>query len=249
MIIRWGPENIIEENDQFLVVYKPAGLAVQSGRASQTDLEHLLLNYLADRRGDARASSPRIFVIHRLDQPVEGIMVFAKTAGAAAALSSQIQKQQITKEYVAVVGGIPNEREGRLTDWLRKDGKTNAARVVRPDVPGAKKAVLEYRCLEKLPEGRALLGIRLLTGRHHQIRAQMAHAGWPLLGDQKYNPKADANKKDFPALCAFRLTFRHPRTGKRVSYQTEPKGQWFRECKFFLNGFLNSEEKLPESID
>ena len=99
--------------------------AVQSGRASQTDLEHLLLNYLADRRGDARASSPRIFVTHRLDQPVEGIMVFAKTAGAAAALSSQIQKQQITKEYVAVVGGIPNEREGRLTDWLRKDGKTN----------------------------------------------------------------------------------------------------------------------------
>jgi 23S rRNA pseudouridine1911/1915/1917 synthase len=222
---RWCPENsIVEENDQFLVVYKPAGLAVQNRKASREDLEHLLLNYLSGKGGQTRNGIPFLSVIHRLDQPVEGLLVFARTEEAAAELSRQIRENRMEKEYLAVAEGIPARPEGRLTDWLLKDGRTNTSAVVEREIRGAKKAILEYTCLKQLPEGRSLLRIRLLTGRHHQIRVQLAHAGMPLAGDRKYNPKAGREQKETPALCACRLSFFHPQTGEKLTYQVSPRG-------------------------
>ena len=232
MEAEWNPDNIIDENDQFLVVYKPAGLAVQSKKISQTDLEHILLNYLAEQGGENGRRGPYLSVIHRLDQPVEGILVFAKTEQAAAVLSRQIRERRMVKEYLAVTDGIPEKKNGSLQDWLAKDGRMNTSKVVRPGTPGAKKGLLEYQCVAELPEKRALLKIRLETGRHHQIRVQLAHAGWPLMGDGKYHPGADSRGQ--LALCAFRLTFYHPQTGKAVCYQIEPRGEWFRRVQKFF---------------
>lgn len=230
MVSVWNPVDMIREDGQILVVRKPAGLAVQNRKASQMDLEHILMNYLAEKEGKG---SPRLHVIHRLDQPVEGLLVFAKTEEAAAVLSRQIQMHQIVKEYLAVADGVPEQTEGRLTDWLLKNGRTNTSRVVSPGEKGAKKAVLDYRCLERLPGGRALLQIELLTGRHHQIRVQLSHAGMPLLGDSKYHPGQGNKKNGQLALCAFRLTFFHPATGEKICCQTEPRGEWFRSVGRF----------------
>ena len=228
--------------DQWLLVgQKAAGEPIQPDKSGERDA----LTALQEQTGGS------VYLVHRLDRPVGGIVVFAKSPWVQTELTKQFLDGRAKKTYLAVVEGQAMQ-EGAWTDYLKKNGRTNVSSLVPKGQAGAKQARLSFVTQATVEvEGRwlSLLKIHLQTGRHHQIRAQMAHAGWPLLGDQKYNPKADANKKDFPALCAFRLTFRHPRTGKRVSYQTEPKGQWFRECKFFLNGFLNSEEKLPESID
>ena len=155
-------------------------------------------------------------MINRLDQPVEGIVLFALNAKAAANLSKQLQDGTMRKEYLAVVRkAAPRNREEaaeycRLTDWLLKDGRTNTSRVVQAGAPGAKKAELEYRILRE-ENGFALLDIHLLTGRHHQIRVQLSHAGMPIAGDRKYGgEQAGTAEFRFPALCAYRLTFRDP---------------------------------------
>ncbi len=235
---------ILWQTPDYLAVYKPAGLAVQSKKIGEPDLEHLILRYLAentsekrDRAADAGRKTnkpdkadaeavvrgitgsgrvPYLAVINRLDQPVEGIVLFALNAKAAANLSKQLQDGTMRKDYLAVVRkAAPRNREAaaeyfRLTDWLLKDGRANTSRVVQAGAPGAKKAELEYRILRE-ENGFALLDIHLLTGRHHQIRVQLSHAGMPIAGDRKYGgEQAGTAEMRFPALCAYRLTFRDP---------------------------------------
>lgn len=184
------------------------------------------------------ARSPYIGVVHRLDQPVQGLVVFAKTRQAAASLSGQIRDHRFQKEYLAVCQGIPKEPKGTLTDYLRKDGKTNTSTVVSPGAPGAKKAVLDYQVLEQ-QQDQCLVRIQLHTGRHHQIRVQLAHAGMPIVGDQKYNASAKTQVPKGPVsltrgfgqqgqqlmLCASRLELLHPRTGERKVYSLEQERQ------------------------
>lgn len=216
---------ILQEDKDIIVCRKPAGLAVQTARPGQPDLVSILKNYRADKQ-----EPPYIGVITRLDQPVEGLLVFAKNRQAAAQLSRQQQSGQWIKEYLAVVRGIPEKKEGRLTDWLRRDGRQNCSAVVPEQTEGAKRAVLSYRVLGVCREpsgGLALVRIRLETGRHHQIRVQMAHAGYPLYGDRKYGPSGDQPSGAALALCAARLTFRHPGTGRETEYRITPKGPGF----------------------
>ena len=224
---------IVFEDSQVLVCRKEAGLAVQSGRVGAPDLVSMLKNRLWVREGQ----EPFVGVVLRLDQPVEGLLVFAKTKKAAASLSAQVQDGRMVKQYLAVT--LPEKEEipaqGRLEDWLLQDRASNSSRIVPKETRGARRAVLEYRILktwnvsgdEGEKESRAALAqIRLFTGRHHQIRVQMAGAGMPLAGDRKYG-SGNFGKGDFPALCAWSLAFIHPGTGKEMAFQCRPEGRYF----------------------
>lgn len=232
-------KNILYEDKDILVCHKPAGIATQTARVGQADMVSEMTGYLASRMETA-GRSPYVGVIHRLDQPVEGILVFAKNKAAAAQLSRQAAGEQMKKEYLAVVCGKNMPQAGELADYLLKDGRTNTSRVVPQEVKDAKKAVLEYEVLKKetseedAPYCLALVGICLHTGRHHQIRVQMANAGMPLLGDYKYaDDTALAISRRLGvkeiALCASRLTFDHPGTGKRMQFQITPEGAAFQK--------------------
>lgn len=214
-------ERILYEDRDIVVCHKPAGLAVQSAKIGQMDLESGLKNELSARQ---REGVPYLGVVHRLDQPVEGLVVFAKSQKAAANLNSQIAKRMVDKTYLAVVREVKAPSAGRLEDWLKRDGRKNLSTVVVPNTFGSKKAVLEYEILAR-NGGKMLAQIRLLTGRHHQIRVQMAHRGMPLLGDQKYGPQQERGQL---GLCASELRFRHPSSNRDISFRIQPEGEAFR---------------------
>lgn len=172
------------EDEEVLVVHKPPFLAVETRDARQQDLVSLLIN-----RRAGKGEAAFIGVIHRLDQPVEGLMVLAKTKQAAAALSAGLREGDFSKEYLAVVSGVTGE-SGTLVHTLKKDGRTNTSAVVPAGTAGGKEARLSYERLAAA-EDASLLRIRLDTGRHHQIRVQFAAIGHPLLGDAKYGGNAD----------------------------------------------------------
>lgn len=231
-------DRILYEDNDIIVCHKPAGIATQTARVGQADMVSEITNYLAMT---TKGSSPYVGVVHRLDQPVEGVLVFAKNRQASAELGRQIQENRMEKYYYAVVCGREFESSGELTDHLLKDGKTNTSRVVQPEVKEAKKAVLDYKIVaEQTCEEAAdmalriaLVEIHLHTGRHHQIRVQMSHAGMSLLGDYKYaEPEVvkvseQMNIKEI-ALCAYKLSFLHPGTGKLLQFQIEPEGRSFQ---------------------
>lgn len=234
---------ILYEDASVLVLHKPAGIPVQTASVGRQDLVSLLKNYRA-----AKGEQPYIGVVHRLDQPVEGVLVFAKTPQAAASLSRQIGTADFGKHYCAVVcnitgGQLVPQQETELTDYLCKDGRKNCSSVTEQGAPGAKKAQLRYS-VRSVKDQYALVAVTLLTGRHHQIRVQMAHAGLPLVADKKYAPSqtlpewADRNV----ALCSVSVAFLHPDSGKRMEFLTEPENRTFqifsngkqkvRSCKF-----------------
>ncbi|MDO5134960.1 MAG: RluA family pseudouridine synthase [Eubacteriales bacterium] len=214
-------KEILYEDPQLLVCYKPAGLAVQTRGMGTMDLESGLKNYLARKEP---GKMPYLAVIHRLDQPVEGVLVFAKTPRSAADLNRQMTQGAMTKEYLAVVCGVPREKSGILEDFLKKDGRNNRSSVVKEGTPGAKRARLTYELLERAKGGRSLLRIRLDTGRHHQIRVQMANSGMALAGDKKYGSGEGASL----GLCAVGLSFCHPVSRERMEFHTRPRGEHFR---------------------
>lgn len=220
---------IIYEDNDIILCRKPAGVATQTKRLGQQDMESLLKNYRA-KKGEP----PYIGVVHRLDQPVEGLMVFAKNQKAAAGLSKQIQGRMIGKHYYAMSASIPIEKEGVLENYLVTDKKSNYTSVVDvrqgktlPD--DAKKAVLEYKVIAQ-KDGLTLFDILLHTGRQHQIRVQMAHMGCPLIGDEKYGSGAKNLRggKGQLALCSYRLEFVHPAIGKKMDFSIKPEGGNFK---------------------
>lgn len=235
---------IVYEDRDILIAYKPAGIATQTARLGQQDMVSELKNYLSGQPQYRGKGEPYLGLVHRLDQPVAGILVFGKTKEAAASLSRQIAEGKLHKYYYAVIYGRPEKEKGALCDYLYKDGKTNMSCIVAEDFPQAKKARLSYRCVNTLmalemQEEISLMEIELFTGRHHQIRVQMAYAGMPLLGDSKYGSEED---KEFSrqigvknvALCAFRLQFIHPATGKNMKFERMPEEEIF--LPFFGSG-------------
>lgn len=219
-------ENIIYEDKEILVCHKPAGLATQTGKVGQKDLVSEIKNYLGN--------SPYLGVVHRLDQPVEGLLVFAKTPFAAKELSRQLSDGILNKQYFAIVLGKGFPKETKLENYIVKDNKTNMSKVADAKEPGAKRAELSAKTLSYIEEkGIALVAVKLYTGRHHQIRVQLANAGFPLLGDTKYGTEESIRRsKELEvrnvALCACSLTFRHPKTGKIMEFQIEPHGVCFQ---------------------
>lgn len=215
------------EDSDILVCHKPSGLATQTGKVGQKDLVSEIKNYFG---GNAYLG-----LIHRLDQPVEGLLVFAKTAHAAKELSRQLTSNILNKKYFAVVSGKGFIEETKLEDYLVKDNKTNMSRVAGEKENGAKRAELWVKTVTYNEESDiSLLEISLMTGRHHQIRVQMANAGFPLLGDSKYGTEESKQKTKMlavknVALCAAGLTFVHPKTKKKMNFETEPMGEIFQQ--------------------
>lgn len=208
--------SILYEDDEVIVCRKPAGVAVQTKRLGQADMESLLKNYRA-RKGE----QPYIGVVHRLDQPVEGVMAFAKTKDAAASLSRQIAARQADKYYYAVVDGVPERKKGTLEDYLLRDGRTNTSAVAERGTPAAKRAELSYEAVET-KNGKTLLNIQLSTGRHHQIRVQLSHAGMPIVGDRKYNFKENITPSGQGlCLCSYKIGFKHPKTHRNLSFEID----------------------------
>lgn len=212
---------IVYEDAAVLVCYKPAGLAVQTAVSFQEDMVNELKNYLSSKCGE---KNPYLGIIHRLDQPVEGLLVFARTKKAAAALTKQLEEGSLWKKYVAVLCGVPKEKQGILVNYLKKDGRSNLARVVTEKDSDAKRAELSYLIREE-NEQNSLAEIEIKTGRFHQIRVQMSHMGYPLLGDGKYG----ARMRGQLALCAHHLEFVNPLTGKRQKFVIKPENPAFAD--------------------
>lgn len=276
---------ILYEDNHIIVCEKPAGVLVQSDRSMDYDMVNYLKNHVhefernrtklsedkANKTGANKESTinqskdsiePYIALIHRLDRPVGGVMVFGKTQQAAKILSEQVKAGSISnakqpkmiKKYLAVIDGDLSKELGRgettLVDYLAKDSKTNLARISSQNDRNAKKAELSYRVLEVTKAEQdnpiSLIEVSLKTGRHHQIRAQMANHKAPLWGDTKYN-KAFANRmeqarKEWTSLGLYscQLTFIHPISKKELTFLAMPKTEIFSRFSYInRDGIVN----------
>ena len=200
--------NIIYEDNHLLVVEKPINVPVQADKSGDEDLLTMLKKYLKEKYN--KPGDVYLGLVHRLDRPVGGVMVFAKTSKAASRLSKQVQKHEFKKIYMAVIEGKVSD-SGTFKDKLKKDEKTNITRVSED----GKEAELSYNLIGFV-NNLSLVRISLKTGRSHQIRVQFSSRKIPLYGDQKYNPKAI---KDQIALFASKLEFKHPITKEIMSFE------------------------------
>ncbi len=209
---------ILYEDNHCLAVAKPAPLLTQGVPAVTPSgpiptLEGLVKAYLKERYH--KPGNVYLGIPHRLDRPVSGVVLFARNTKAARRLAEQFQERQVTKVYWAAVEGEVQPSEGVWEDWIRKLPEESRAERVDPDIPGARHAVLRYRCLSQVA-GRSLLEIEPQTGRMHQIRIQASVRGWPVCGDELYGartafgPAAEKPRDRIIALHARRLTFLHP---------------------------------------
>ena len=210
---------ILYEDRWIIVALKPAGLASQTAKVTEPDCVSLIKEHI--RKNDPSIKrEPYVGVIHRLDQPVAGLLVFAKDKETAASLSTQVRSDIMNKHYLALVEGIVDQpQETVLTDHMFKDPKTSKAIIV-DDPKGSgntdiRKATLIYKTHKIMEqEDKTVISIKLVTGRFHQIRAQMSHMGHPIVGDGKYGSSLPYPKGI--ALVANRLEFVHPRSGEKV---------------------------------
>jgi len=211
------PEVLYEDN-HLLVVVKPVGIPVQADSSGDPDLAGLLKAYIKEKY--AKPGAVYLGIVHRLDRPVGGVMVFARTSKAAGRLSDEIRRGGMDKRYLCAAMGT--FEDGEWTDWLLKDPSTNTSRTVPEGTPGAKDARLIQKTLERR-DGMSLAEVELLTGRSHQIRVQFASRGHALWGDARYNP--DSRPGQDIALFAASLSFTHPTTKERLTFRAEPKGR------------------------
>ena len=204
---------ILYEDSSVIVVIKPQGILSQSDKTGGESM----ITRLCEHTGG------EIFPVHRLDKETGGVMVYAKTQKAAAALSRDISEQRFHKEYLALVHGVPEENSGTLCDLLFHDRTKNKSYVAKRERKGVKKAELYYELLETVEkdgEKYSLLRVVLHTGRTHQIRVQFASRKMPLSGDRKYGAK-DTSKT--LGLWAVKIKFTHPETGQVLEFKAEEK--------------------------
>ena len=202
---------ILYEDNSIIVVVKPKGILSQSDITNEKDMLTILKEYIKEKY--QKPGNVYLGLVHRLDKPVGGVMVFARNSKSASRLSEQIRKGQMQKYYYAVIHGIMVKKEGILIDKIEKiDNKR-----VLLNTKNGKEAKLEYRVLNE-KDNLSLIDIHLLTGRYHQIRLQFSSRGYPLYGDELYGSKV----KDNIALFAYRLSFYHPITHELMTFEIEP---------------------------
>lgn len=223
---------ILYEDSDLIVCVKPEGVESEAAKGFAPDMVNMIRNHLA---AENRGGAPYVGVIQRLDRPVTGIMVFAKNKKTAGALSKELREGNMKKTYRAVILGHPEQENGVFTDWVVKEPSTNLSRTAGKAEEGAKEAKLSYRVLKTAViagEPAAEVEIRLLTGRHHQIRVQFASRGLPLVGDRKYNPayrevppKGICGTHELGrhlCLASVSLSFTHPATRKPMNFVIDP---------------------------
>lgn len=211
---------VLYEDNHLIVAVKPAGVLSQSDGSNAPDMLTILKAYIKEKY--QKPGEVYLGLVHRLDRPVSGVMVFARTSKAASRLSEQIRSRKVEKIYRCVVNGIL-EGEGRLENYISKDESSNTVTVSDTEKPGYKASYLDYRALAA-KDGLTLVEVKLGTGRSHQIRAQMAHSGFPLIGDQKYGKK-DERTKDI-ALEAYKLSFEHPVKREFITFEAPVPGSY-----------------------
>ena len=216
--------NILYEDNHIIVVVKEPNILSQSDKTNDLDLLTMVKNYIKEKY--KKPGNVYVGLVHRLDRPVSGIIVFAKTSKAASRLSEQIRTNKIKKTYMAVVNGIVEKQEDTFIDYLIKDKDGNTT-ITTSD--SGKKSILHYKVIEinKL-KNETLVEIKLETGRHHQIRVQFASRNHPLCGDQRYG-KED---KTPIALCAYKLEFIHPTTKETMKFEIPlPNNEYWSDFK------------------
>ncbi len=205
--------NILYEDNHLLVVEKPSNIPVMEDESKDEDLLTILKQDIKVRYN--KPGEVYLGLVHRLDRPVGGVMVFAKTSKAASRLSAQVSSHELfQKEYHAVVTGFPKQKD-TLVDELLKDHRTNTVKSVRKGTPNAKHAVLDYELIDS-QNGLNLVKINLKTGRSHQIRVQFSSRNMALWGDQRYNKTAKPGQQI--ALWATKLTLIHPTTKEVMTF-------------------------------
>ena len=227
--------NVIYEDNHILVVIKPQNIPTQLDDSNDIDMLTMVKTYIKekyDKPGEAYVG-----LVHRLDRPTGGIMIFAKTSKAASRLSEQIKSGEFHKKYLAVVVGTPKEPRQKLVHYLKKNARTNMVTVVPSLETGAKRAELEYNVLEKLTKV-SLVDVDLYTGRSHQIRVQLKTIGCPIYGDVRYGGDTLAKGHNL-ALWAYEIKFVHPTTKENMVFKVYPpidKTPW---SSFKLDKYIN----------
>lgn len=222
---------VLYEDNHLLVVEKPANVPVQADASGDEDLLTACKGYIKEKY--QKPGEVYLGLVHRLDRPVGGVMVFARTSKAAARLTEQFSAHKARKRYAAIVEGAA-PAEGRLTDFLLKNESTNTTSVVPEGTPGAKQAKLSFRTLVR-DKGLSLLDVDLQTGRPHQIRVQLSHAGFPIHGDQRYNPNARVGEQI--RLWAYALTIAHPTLKEEMTFYALPPFGEFPTAVKYLPAF------------
>ena len=208
--------DVIYEDNHLLVAVKPQNIPTQLDSSNDKDFLTMLKDYL--KREHNKPGNVYLGLVHRLDRPTGGVMVFAKTSKSAERLSEQIKDKSMKKTYFVVVNGKPKDKRGRLTNYLKKDEKNNTVKIVPRFEEGAKEAILDYELIDT-KEGKSLLKINLLTGRSHQIRVQMAGINCSVVNDQKYG---DQSSKGNLALYSSQISFVHPTKKNTYVFDVPP---------------------------
>ena len=215
---------VIYEDNHIIVVKKLPNIPSQSDKTEDMDMLTIIKEYLKEKYN--KQGNVYLGLVHRLDRPVGGVMIFAKTSKAASRLSEQVREKVFKKKYLAVVDGKFQETTGILEDYLYKDERNNISKVVNKDKKNAKLAKLDYEVLTyNEVKNLSLVKVNLHTGRHHQIRVQLSHAVHSIFGDQKYGTRGQGKQI---ALWAYELTIIHPITKKEMVFKCLPEsnGTW-----------------------
>ncbi|MFH1451141.1 MAG: RluA family pseudouridine synthase [bacterium] len=213
---------VLYEDNHLIAVFKPAGVLTQKDKTNEESLMEVVKEYLKEKY--RKPGNVFLGMLHRLDRPVAGIVLFAKTSKGASRLSEQFRAHEVEKMYHAVVLGRLDKSKGRLVNYLRKNPSNNKVSVYNEVVPESGLAELYYETVAS-NEKYSLLKIRLITGKSHQIRAQFAFLGHPLLGDIKYGAPQRLNDKSI-ALCATGLKFRLPTKDEEKEIIIETPLNW-----------------------
>ena len=216
--------NVIFEDNHVIVVEKPVNIPSKGDKTGDEDMLSIIKEYLIkkyNKPGDAYLG-----LVHRLDRPTGGVMVFAKTSKAASRLSEQVREKIFEKEYLVIVDGKMEEQRGTFEDYLVKNERTNTSKVTDSKNKSAKKAILEYEVVKYNDEiDLSLIKVKLHTGRHHQIRVQFASRNHSVYGDQKYGTRGRGKQL---CLWAYKLSFIHPVTKEKLEFECYPEksGSW-----------------------
>lgn len=227
---RFHGVSIVYEDNHLLVVLKPPNMPTQADASGDADLHSTMKAYLAGKY--QKPGAVYLGLVHRLDRPVGGLMVLARTSKAAQRLSAQVRERTLSRQYVAAVRGQAPE-QGELTDWLIKDERTHTVHVAPPGTPGARPARLRF-ARAGCAGGLTLLRVKLYTGRSHQIRVQLSHAGWPIWGDARYGAGQPGQQI---ALWGAHLGLVHPTHKEEMRFDCLPPREQAPWSAFFPDGF------------
>jgi 23S rRNA pseudouridine1911/1915/1917 synthase len=215
---------ILFEDNHVIVVEKPVNVPSQQDKTDDIDMLSIIKKYIKEKYN--KPGEVYLGLVHRLDRPVGGVMVFAKTSKAAARLSEQVREHEFEKDYLIIVTGKLDKTKGVLEDYLTKNEKTNMSRVVDEKAKNSKLAKLEYEVVKYVEEtDLSLVKVHLYTGRHHQIRVQFANIEHSVYGDNKYGTRGKGKQI---CLWAYKLAFNHPVTKERLEFVQYPEetGSW-----------------------